>query len=189
MRLNCGVFALSAAAALAASAGSASAVVVPFIAEWANSASGATAVAYFDLDIADVNANYNPGSYLLSFAGSPLSNFTITVAGASSGNGTWVQSDFGTVYLVTTLALNPLVEWVGQPQAVGTWGTNTNLTHDFNIFASTAGGPIGTWYYELTTNEGLGETLFLTSFRPVPAPAGVAVLGLTGLVAVGRRRR
>jgi hypothetical protein len=180
-----------AAALVASLAGSAAAQIVPFTAEWRNPATGAQAVALFDLDVGAVNALYNPGAYNFGpFAGSPFSNFTITVSGAAAGNGTWVQADFSDVLLSTSLPLNPLTEWVGQPQDPDPWGTiPASGAHDFNIFAAPlTNAPSGVQEYQLGLLEGSGETLSLTSFRPVPTPGAALVLAMGGALAARRRR-
>lgn len=124
-------------------------------------------------------------------------DFTITISGAESGNGTFALSDFD--FFMWTSNATP--EWpldlsrelVGQTTTGGPWGSdfsNEALTGEFNIFANlelnpfapnSAGGA-----FRIATNGGQGDELVLTSFRPVPIPAAFwlfapALLGLSRL--------
>ncbi|MFT3685979.1 MAG: hypothetical protein QM783_13840 [Phycisphaerales bacterium] len=184
-----------AAAALVSAAASLNAAVQTFEANWSGP-NGATAVATFDLDLNFFNAFNNPGgpssSGPIPLPALGVSNMTLTVTGAASGNGTWTTGDFIGMYMYTNLPINPMIEWVGQPQVnSGVWGTfdytDPSTYSDFNVFVN--GGPIGFGPYTFTTNGGAGEAMYLTSVHPVPTPAAAAMLGLGGVASLRRRRR
>ncbi|MFT3685977.1 MAG: PEP-CTERM sorting domain-containing protein [Phycisphaerales bacterium] len=186
------ISAVCAAGLVMSAAASLNAQTISLEANWSNQSTGATAVATFDLDLPTFNAVSNGffgGNSIHSFASLGVSNFSLTIAGASSGNGTWTDADLSGMVMYTNVLIDPTIEWVGQPQGDSSiWGVyDGSGLHDFNVFSSVSGSPNGTWYYELTASG--GETLYLTSVHPVPAPAATAVLGLGGLATLRRRRR
>jgi hypothetical protein len=92
----------------------------------------------------------------------------VHVSGATSGNGSFTQSDFDNIFFHWPTAVNYFAQWVGQPQTGGTWGNQ--CTTDFNIFSMTT-GPSGADCNLLTPHGAPGsEAMTLTSFAPVPAP-------------------
>lgn len=152
-------------------------------------AASATAVITIDIDLM-----LNPGSHMMSGGpgpgpGQPVNAVSLTVSGAANPahNGVFTHADFFGFVLVTTFPLSLSANWFGQPQAVGTWGTNVNETHDFNLFGI-GNSPSGTWFYELTAGGGFGETMRMTDFAIIPAPAPALLLFVGGL-AVARRHR
>ena len=166
--------------------------IVTFDAVWTDPAGGpATAVAKFDVDTSILP---NPGSVPFNspFGDAGISNFTMEVFGASSGNGTFVESDFdgGLVWDTLGATLDLSMELVGQPTGFDPFGTPSGAGGDLNFFSST-GAPTGTFFFTLTTNSGIGDTVVLQSLTPrvVPEPSALAVLsvGLAGLAS--RRRR
>ena len=127
-------------------------------------------------------AVYGPGVELLAL--------DVTVSGAASGNGSFTLVDFSFVLFDTAGALLDMTtELVGQPTPGGPWGALGLPVRngDFNLFAA-GPAPTGGSPFELTTNGGRGDTMGLQSFRPVPAPGAMALLGLGGLLATRRRR-
>jgi PEP-CTERM motif len=152
----------------------------------------ATATATITLDLSLMN---NPGE--TDQATVPfVTDFSITVSGASSGNGTFGFADYngsgtlGGFYLTTnggTLDFNQ--ELIGQPTSQDPFGTvpSAGNAGDFNIFGNgnDAAAPQGTFFFQITTDGGAEDSLFLTSFRPrsVPEPSGLVLsaLGLIGL--------
>jgi len=128
-------------------------------------------------------AIYNPGVELLAL--------DLTVSGAASGNGSFTLVDFAVAVFDTAGAtFDMTTEVVGQPTAGGPFGTLGlgGANGDFNLFAASPTAPTGTQWFELSTNGGSGDKMALMSFRPVPAPGAMALLGLGGLLATRRRR-
>jgi hypothetical protein len=124
-------------------------------------------------------------------------SLTVTVTGASSGNGTWSRSDLAPLSNLGTYTywdtggatLDLHKELVGQPTTGNPWGTPDGLSGDFNLFF-TNGGPIGTFYFTMTTAGGNGDSLALTSFAPaVPEPGTLALMGSGAMLLAGTIRR
>jgi hypothetical protein len=184
---------------LAMAAGQANADSV-FDLAWSGAAlgNGATATGTITLNLADIT---NPGLTLQN--SSPfVTDFSITVAGASSGNGTFNFADFngsGTVggfYMITGGTLDFTSQLVGQSTPGGPWGsTHDSTTGDFNIFSNfnDLSAPVGTTYFTLTTDGGREDPMYLTSFAPasVPEPSSAIPLSiaLLGVAFVVRRRQ
>lgn len=182
-------------AAMLAIACTASAQVVQFEATWVRPGGITAAHATFDLDLTNFNANLNPTTGVQdSLSNLGITNLTITVTGSSGGaaNGIWTTGDFDTAFLYTAMPIDPLIEWVGQPQGggslwgVGGWDANYLYNHDFSLFSPVPGVPIASGPYEFVLST--GQFLQLTSFHPVPMPGAVALLGLGGLAACRQRK-
>ena len=150
---------------------------------------GASATGFIDFDPAQIS---NPGGTFNLI----VDDFSITLTGATVGNGTFTLSDFAAIRFFTppNSPLDFTQELVGQPAIppdlpFGTPGT-FRQAGDFNIFANNPNAPTGTFFFKLTTANSSGESLTLTSFAPqstpptsVPEPA--SVLGLLAVGAVG----
>lgn len=118
---------------------------------------------------------------------------SLTVSGATSGNGTFFRDDFSALLFdsdFTALDFNqPLI---GQATLNGVWGPGG--TGDFNFVFATPNAPTMTDFFELTTFGGAGDTLTLTSFTPhagpaiVPEPSTLLLLGF-GLASFGLLRK
>jgi hypothetical protein len=166
---------------------SASASVVVFDIAYSGASFSNTAVATGQISI-DTALLPNPGSTVFGPFSSIVTDLSLTVSGATSGNGTFGLADFGTGWIWDTggVTLNLATELVGQ----GGWG---DANGDFNLFGSTpgSGSPLGTERFELTTNGGAGDKMLLTSFAPaaVPEPSRMLLGALGSLGLLLRRRR
>jgi hypothetical protein len=127
-----------------------------------------------------------------------ITALSVDVTGASSGNGHFTLADFSSYYFAAFSPLDYHAELVGQ--AMGNscnYGSFSSPCYggpsgDFNLFAATPGAPNGTFYFQLTTNSGEGDSLAVTSIRPggVPEPAAWALMiGGFGLAGATLRRR
>jgi hypothetical protein len=132
--------------------------------------------------------------------GSGITDFGVTVSGASDGNGSFSFGDFSNVFfslIISELDFN--IELIGQELSNGClFGTSTGscgggTSGDFNAFnpggASTA--PAGSFYFVLRTygNEEMLVTSMLNRDSvSVSSPAGVMLLGM-GLLAIGFARK
>jgi len=161
----------------------ASAVVTVFNVAWSGASLGNSAVATGQISI-DTDLLPNPG---FEFSMSPIvTALSLTVSGATSGNGTFGLADFnnGWVWDTGGVTLNLATQLVGQSG----WGNGG--IGDFNLFSSLAGAPVGFSPFVLGTNGFAGDQMQLTSFVaavPEPSRALLGVLGTLGLLL--RRRR
>jgi hypothetical protein len=153
---------------------------------------GASATGQITFDLTAL-PNGGPAQYDLL---GDVDSLTVTVTGASSGNGTWNQSELPSAgdnvgWWTGGGALNRLAEVVGQSTVDGgPWGTPDGDSGDFNLLYRD-GGPLGTDYFTMTTNDGAGDEVLLTRFAPAPEPTTLMLLatGLAGLAVVARRQR
>ena len=139
---------------LAAATLAASVSATDYTAVWSGASLGntATATATIGLDLTSMpNRPMITGAFPAWFTG-----LTMTVSGASSGNGIFTLSDFrNMMYFTSVSALDLSRELVGQ----SAWS-------DFNLFSSTMNAPNGTARFTLTVGGGSGNRMLLTSFRP-----------------------
>jgi hypothetical protein len=115
--------------------------------------------------------NTGPTSFTPNVNG--ITGFSITVTGATVGNGSFTLQTGDSFSLWTPTALDLTRNLVGQPVASGNWGDTAGTQGDFNYFpigsptaCSISNAPTGTGYFRLSTNcqASPSEYLFLTSF-------------------------
>ncbi|OAI20111.1 hypothetical protein A1359_03625 [Methylomonas lenta] len=129
-------------------------------------------------------------------------DFSVTITGASSGNGTFGLTDFDFfIWSTKTTAEWPLDlahELVNQATTGGPWSSNHSIDAsggEFNLFANLLLNPAAPnsngAAFQIATNGGNGDILNLTSFRPVPIPAAFWLFGsaLLGLSRIGFKRQ
>ena len=176
-------------------AGQVQAAVITFDLAWSGVSYGNSASAVGTISLDD-SLLPNPGFVF----GDPLSPtvtaLSITVSGASSGNGTFNMSDFDFWFWDTNGAtLDLSSQLVGQNTLGNPWGTPQSMSGEFNLFALTVqGAPLGSDYFTLRTNNGSGDLMLLTSFSPqtaaVPEPTSIAIFGIgAGLMSLVSNRR
>jgi hypothetical protein len=165
---------------------------------WSGSSFGNSASAAGQITL-DLTTLPNPGGPAFDLY-NEIQSLTVTVSGAGLGDGTWTKADLGPNSALGTYtywwtgggALNLGTELVGQPTVDGgPWGTPDGNSGDFNLFFN-GSGPLGTFYFTLTTDGGTGDSLLLTEFAPTstPEPGTLMLLasGLAGLAGAVRRK-
>lgn len=192
---------LAAALALFITLSTASAAVRTYIATWSGAyfGNGATATATFVLDDSLLQ---NPGlnDMGVGLPDSAISEFTITVSGASIGNGTFSGSNgsYGIRFYASD-ALDLSKEWVGQPQPsidVGAlWGPDNGSNGSFRLFRADGVpfAPVTSMesasFEDFTivtcdaNGEPVGDDMLLTSIAPATAGdlyTGVSVSNVSG---------
>lgn len=167
---------------------------------WSGASFGNNAMATGQITL-DLTTLPNPGGPAYDMY-NDISSLTLTITGASTGNGTWTKADLCACSALGTFtywdtgggALNLTQQLVGQPTVNGgPWGTPDGLSGDFNFFF-TNGGPLGTFYFTLTTAGGNGDSMLLTSVDPVsggttPEPGSLFLMGSGLVVLAGAVRR
>jgi hypothetical protein len=154
----------------------------------------------FDLIYAGINGSAATASGTITFDPSvvnadnglvtaDVTGFSITVTGASSGNGTFGLADYDDVFIDQSGPLDFTTQLVGQ----------SNLD-DFNFLTNSvgaaAGAPAGSDPETIQTDNRTEDILTLTSFLPAvtaapePSPMvafAIGALGIGGLIVVRRK--
>jgi hypothetical protein len=128
--------------------------------------------------------------------GSGITDFAVTVSGASDGNGSFSFGDFFDVVFWSPSALDFSLELIGQELTNGClFGTSTGpcgdgAGGDFNAFGGFP-APNGVYFFNLMTSG--GEEMLVTSMLNrgsvnVSSPAGVMLFSM-GLLAIGFARK
>ena len=129
--------------------------------QWSGTSFGNSAVATgtIDLNVSTMPNPVNEFGVSLPFGGSLpswVNSLNVTVSGASSGNGSFTTTDFGSIIFDSQgFTLNLNAELVGQNG--GLFSSNG----DFNIFraAGSPSAPNGTSPNILSTNGGMGDQM------------------------------
>lgn len=163
-----------------------------FFLDWSGALWNNTAEAHGILTID--NALFpNPSEYTYLLPGFEVTDFSLTVTGAGSGDGNFQLSDFNAFVWNTVVTLNLGEELVGQFTGNGGWGTSFDgNTGDFNLSAiDGSGAPNLASSFLIATSNNL--QMNLVSFRPVPVPVPAAfwLFGsmLAGFIGIGQKRR
>jgi hypothetical protein len=169
-----------------AAATPASAAVTVFDVAWsgASFSNSATATGQISIDTALLP---NPSGVMFNSSFSPIvTGVSITILGATSGNGTFGLADFtGWIWDTSGATLDLGAELVGQ----GGWGQG--FVGDFNLFGTGSPAPSGFAPFTLRTDGSVfGDQMLLTSFAPasVPEPSRM-LLGALGVMGMVLRRR
>ena len=127
----------------------------------------ATATGVIGLDLATIPA---APSHLSNSIPSWITSFTITITGASSGNGTFTLTDFNAFYFDSGgVTLNYTTDLMAQAG-----GLMFSSVGDFSIFGIQIPDPVAIAPSTIATDFSNGDFLVLTSFTPAPVvPAGV----------------
>lgn len=166
--------------ALTASSFTASAAPITFQFEYTGVNNPATAIGTITMDDALLP---NPGTVAnVDAATLGITDFSITVTGASSGNGTFGLAHVTNWIWSVSAPINLHIQLVGQPGFA-----------DFNWCAAnfvgcTPPAPGGISAFHIATNAETGDVLQLTSMTAVPEPATLLLLG-AGISAAAARRR
>ena len=155
---------------------------------WDGSAYGnsatATGVLVFD-DALLPNIESNASFYSLPNPG--MLDLSITVSGASSGNGSFSLSDYNVFTFSANAPLDFSQELIGQTLAGGCVFGDA-FCSDFNLQGNSNTAPFGTWYFEMQTDGGTGDVIGVTSMKArVPLP-GTVLLFAAGLLGLGWSR-
>jgi hypothetical protein len=169
-----------------------------FLVTWSGASQGnsATAIGYITIDDAALPAAGQTLTDGLTFAStSAVTDLSITVSGASSGNGTFGLSDFSQFVFYAPSTLDYSQELIGQLLTTGyAFGSTpeTGEGGDFNLLAASSNAPSENWYFTLITDSGYGDAIQVVSIVAVPEPSNYAMLlaglGLIGSVSLRRKR-
>ena len=156
----------------------ASAAITVFNATWSGASFGNAAVATGQITIDSATPfNINGFDDLVLTDGQLVTALSVTISGASSGNGTFGIADFGMVVFRLSSA-NLGAELVGSGGLL-----------DFNLFGNAASAPLGTNVNTLTSSGGSGSQMLLTSLTAAPEPTRMLLAALGGMGLLLRRRR
>jgi len=111
----------------------------------------------------------NPGNNTITLPDPSVLAISLTVSGATSGNGTYTMADFGQVFFNTgTVGLDLSKPLIGQSAGGGfIWGTCTGGNcGDLNFFGIAAPAPTGTFWFALTADGGAANTMNLAAAGP-----------------------
>jgi hypothetical protein len=114
----------------------------------------------------------NPGSNDFFLPNPAVLALTVTVSGASTGNGTFGMGSFSEIDFDTDGATLDLSRnLVGQATPGGPWGTPTGCCGDFNLFASGPPAPRGVFFFTLGADDGDAAAMTIVEVTPVTLAA------------------
>lgn len=128
----------------------------------------------------------NPGDNNIELPSPAVLDLSVTVTGATSGNGTFGLADFTSVVFDTNGGtLNFGQQLIGQPTDGEPWGTSTDngIAGDFNLFSGgmnrtssyqssvrgASAAPNGEWWFTLAADGGTANEMVLASMIAVGA--------------------
>jgi hypothetical protein len=129
----------------------------------------------------------NPGVNSFILPNPAVLALTVTVSGATAGNGSYGIGSFNEVAFDTHGAtLDFSKQLVGQPTTGSPWGTADSNGGDFNLFGA-APAPDGVFFFTLGANGGVADAMVLSSMMqasaaPVPTLNDWTLLALATLV-------
>jgi hypothetical protein len=121
----------------------------------------------------------NPGINDFSLPNPAVLALTVTVSGASTGNGTFGIGSFDGINFDTGGAtLNFAQDLVGQATPGGPWGTPSGCCGDFNLFTSGPPAPNGVFFFTLAADDGDAAVMTIKHVTPATtvAPAQIPAL-------------
>lgn len=149
---------------------------VTFDVTWSD---GNTAQAVGTITFSDASIFTNGGSCTGQYlTACNITAMTITVSGATNGNGTFNESDFLDAYIRVSGSLNINTNMVGQPVGVNTWDTaGGSASNEFTFRnTSSSSAPRRRGPFSWATDAGAGQELTLTymiaqALPPAAVPA------------------
>jgi hypothetical protein len=144
------------------------------------SGGSAAATGFITIDWGTLGTQPNVFQPFGPLTGFGVTDLSLTVTGAGSGNGAFAFGDFQGLVFEASAPININANLVGQA-----------ALNDFNFFNADASpnAPRGTAILTLTTAGGAGDAMTLTSFAPVPEPSEYAMMAGLGLVGFGAWRK
>jgi hypothetical protein len=183
-KLNRSLALIALLAVSAFTAPSAQAAMVTFDLAWSGANFGNSAVAIGQITLDDTLNT--AGVNFVTIPDPSISSLSVTVLGASAGNGTFTTLDFAQIYFELSQSLNFSTDLVGQLGFIG-----------FTVFDAVGGAaaPDGVGPSSIAANSGVGNPMELISMNPhvnnVPEPAsfGLLGLGMAGLLLSRRKHK
>ena len=119
-----------------------------------------------------------------------VTGLTMTISGATSGNGTFTKADFQNIIFNSSAGF----DW-SQPTLIGQNGWGPGGDGAFSFVGLSAAAPNAWSPYDMTTNGGFGNDMVLTSITsvappaPVPEPETYMLLAVASAALAYTRRR